>query len=115
MKDHKPLIVLGAPASGHSRALPQLAVGMHVGRILAIDMAKAEDSMSALLAKISVNGTVLIEQIWQLDNLVKPIKLRAHSYADMFEMPYVLPRKGDRHHKRKPQPNRGPQGRNQWS
>jgi hypothetical protein len=90
---------------------PKLAPGLHECRIVSIDYAKHEDFMTGCLAALSKDGTVMIEHVWSLPGMVE---LKPHSYADIINMPYALPRKGDRHHKRKPQPNRGPVGRNQW-
>lgn len=92
----------------------KLAPGTYQARMIhaALAVHSTEDYIKTCLEALSRDGLVVIEQQWQFP---APIKLKMHSYADMFEMPYCLPRKGDRHHKRKPQPNRGPQGRNQWS
>lgn len=109
----KPVVLLGHPVIGRA---PQLPPGTYTGRIIAIDMARGEDHMAGILAKISAGGALLIESIWQMDNL---IKLKPHSWEEMINPELFKSYKPqhslrNRHYKRKQQPNRGPVGRNQW-
>lgn len=98
---------------------PTLPPGRHVCRVIAVDRAPGEAFLSAVMAQLSVTGHVIIEQLWQVDNLPKPLKLKPYSYLDMI-LPSLLESSKsqrslrNRHHKRKPQPNCGPRGANQW-
>lgn len=114
----KPAVLLGAPVIGRSfytaGAGKSLPAGTHSGRIMAIDLAKGEDCMAGIMARIALSGHILIEHIWQIDS---SMKIKVHKHSDMYDFPRgaILTRsQHNRHHKRKPQPNRGPQGGNQW-
>jgi hypothetical protein len=108
----KDVNVLGAQAGiGKSDAAPKLAPGLHECRVIAVDRANGKDFTAGIMAQLAVTGPIIIEYVWTLPDMVE---LRPYSYADIINMPYALPRKGDRHYKRKPQPNCGPVGRNQW-
>lgn len=79
--------------------------GVHTGRILAIDPARGSDFTAGVLARIGLAGDVVIEHVWLFDSMSNYTLSKA-----------VLPVRAqrNRHHKRKSQPNRGPQGGNQW-
>jgi hypothetical protein len=79
---------------------------------LALDFAKGEDYMSAVMAKITTMGTVMIEQRFVWPRYVPTV----HGLYDMMQWPVIKPPKNrrSRHHKAKAQPNCGPRGNNPW-
>lgn len=97
----------------------RLAPGTYYGRIvdavLSLDKASGDEFMTACFATLSEQGTVMIHNTWQLAEPFK-VNQRLSGVSDMYMSDaYLLKRSSrNRHHKRKPQPNHGPVGRNQW-
>lgn len=86
---------------------------------IAMDFAKGEDFMSAVLAKLSSDGTVMIEQIHHFARGMGKSYMRQtiHSLSDMYAAmkdPYPSRSGRNRHYKAKAQPNCGPRGNNPW-
>ena len=103
-------MIYGAPARGRSIGI---APGTYPARILAMDYSRLEDHMAGVLARLEVDGRVIVEQVWHIP---RDLEAKTHIIADMFDFKPVpgasVP--NNRHHKRKPQPNRGPVGRKEW-
>lgn len=92
-----------------------LKPGTYAATIAGIDFANGKDYTAGVLAHLSVEGTIRIQHVWQFP---KGLKTKVHSRYDLMDLSSfctsVERRKRNRHHKRKPQPNHGPQRRNQW-
>lgn len=92
-----------------------LKPGTYAATIAGIDFAKGKDYTAGVLAHLRVDGAILIHHTWQIAG---ELKIKVHTRHDMIDMTrfstWVGRNRRNRHHKRKPQPNHGPQGRNQW-
>lgn len=114
----KDVIVFAEEAHGLSKSAPKLAPGLHKATVIAVDHKRGEDFAKAAMAVLTATGTVMIENVYDFEQLGQPFKIkqRLHGMHDLFmQKAFILTRSArNRHYQRKAQPNRGPVGRNQW-